>query len=247
MSSRIPRIHWPNPLSEGSTIELDATVAQHIVRVLRLGPGQPISLFDGSGLEAEGRLQQVLRKSVVVRLGAVRRVSLESPLRVTLAQAVCRSDRMDFALQKAVELGVSAIIPLVTARSRLPDDPRRLARKQAHWQGVIVAACEQSGRAHVPRCAPVQALDDWLQAKPAAVDMGLVLDPAASCGLRRSPQPRGKVTVLIGPEGGLSGAELERAMAAGFRSLRLGPRVLRTETAGMATLAALQVLWGDLG
>jgi 16S rRNA (uracil1498-N3)-methyltransferase len=234
-------------LSEGSTVELDATAARHIVRVLRLGPGQALSLFDGNGLEADGRLQQVARRSVAVRLGAVRRASLESPLQVTLAQAVCRSDRMDFALQKAVELGVSTIIPLMAARSRLPDDPRHLARKQAHWQGVIVAACEQSGRAHVPRCAPVQALDDWLQGEPLAADMGLVLDPAATCGMHDYPRPRGKVKVLIGPEGGLSHSELEQALACGFRSLRLGPRILRTETAGMATLAALQVLWGDLG
>lgn len=247
MSSRIPRIHWPHPLSEGSTVELDATAAQHIVRVLRLGPGQALSLFDGNGLEADGRLQQVARRSVAVRLGAVRRASLESPLQVTLAQAVCRSDRMDFALQKAVELGVNTVIPLIAARSRLPDDPRRLARKQAHWQGVIVAACEQSGRAHVPRCAPVQVLDDWLQGEPLAADMGLVLDPAATCGMRDCPQPRGKVKVLIGPEGGLSRSELEQALACGFLSLRLGPRILRAETAGMATLAALQVLWGDLG
>lgn len=247
MSSRIPRIHWPHSLSEGNTVELDASAAQHIVRVLRLGPGQAIRLFDGKGLEADGRLQQVARKSVVVRLEAVRCASLESPLQVTLAQAVCRSDRMDFALQKAVELGVSTIIPLMAERSRPPGDPRRLARKQAHWQGVIIAACEQSGRAHVPWCTPVQSLDSWLQARPAAVDMGLVLDPAAGCRLRDCPRPRGKITVLIGPEGGLSRAELQQATTCGFWPLRLGPRILRTETAGIATLAGLQVLWGDLG
>jgi len=247
MSSRIPRIHWPHSLSAGITIELDATAAQHIARVLRLGPGEAIRLFDGNGLEADGRLQQVERKSVAVRVGAVRRASLESPLHLTLAQAVCRGDRMDFALQKAVELGVSAIVPLMAERSRLPDDARRLARKQAHWQGVIVAACEQSGRAHVPWCAPVQRLNDWFQAEPPSVDMGLVLDPSAGSGLCDCPQPSGRVTVLIGPEGGLSRPELQQAVAVGFRSLRLGPRILRTETAAIAALAALQVLWGDLG
>jgi 16S rRNA (uracil1498-N3)-methyltransferase len=247
MAPRIPRIYSPPPLRQGAVLELRADAFQHLVRVLRLGPGDAIRLFDGQGLEFEARLEAVGRRSAQVRIGTGSPASVESPLEVILAQAISRGDRMDYALQKAAELGVSEIVPIVSARSRIPTDSDRIQRKRTHWQGVIAAACEQSGRAYIPPLQAVRTLPDWLEAGLLAGVQGLVLDPGAEAGLNDCPRPQGPVAVLIGPESGLTDDELAQARGRGLRPVRLGPRILRTETAGVAVLAALQVLWGDLG
>jgi 16S rRNA (uracil1498-N3)-methyltransferase len=166
----------------------------------------------------------------------------ESPLRITLAQAIARGEKMDWVLQKATELGVEAVVPLLTERTEVKLDAERSEKRSAHWRGVVIAACEQCGRARVPAIAAPVTLRDWLAGRATP---GWFLDPDAERGLR-DPEP-GELTLVVGPEGGLGDRDLASLRAAGFRGLRLGPRILRTETAGVAVLAALQALHGDLG
>lgn len=237
----VPRIFVPTPLTTGLELALPETAARHVARVLRLGVGSPVTLFDGSGGEYAARLTLVERREVRIEVGAHADREVELPLRVTLAQAVSRGDRMDLTIQKAVELGVSRIVPLRTARSApLPDGPR-LARRLDHWRGVVASACEQSGRNRLPEIGAIQTFTNWLEA--GGHGTGLVLDPAEGTPLYAMAPPAGAVTLLVGAEGGLSTSELEATRAAGFRALRLGPRVLRTETAALATLAQIQCLW----
>jgi 16S rRNA (uracil1498-N3)-methyltransferase len=182
---------------------------------------------------------------LTVAVGAERAVERESPLLLTLAQGVSRGERMDLVMQKATELGVTRLVPVLTERSVVRLDASQAERKLAHWRGIAIAACEQSGRNRPPEVSPPQALADFLRA---GVDSGtrLLLAPAAQLRLPEIPRPVTAVTVLIGPEGGLTQEEQERAMAAGFVGVRLGPRVLRTETAALAALALLQQEFGDL-
>ena len=248
---RTPRFHLPGPLRTGDTVDLPEPVFRHAVQVLRLRAGAPLILFDGGGGEYAARLCVVGRRQARAELGDFSPREAESPLDVTLAQAVSAGERMDFSLQKAVELGVRGIVPLLSERSApLPEGERR-DKRMRHWHGVIAGACEQSGRNRLARLHPPLTLAHWLGG-PQATGAGLrlVLAPEGDTGLGsltgREP-PAGPVVVLVGPEGGLSGAELAQARTAGFTALRLGPRVLRTETAGAALLAALGALWGDLG
>ncbi|HEY5789520.1 MAG TPA: 16S rRNA (uracil(1498)-N(3))-methyltransferase [Gammaproteobacteria bacterium] len=239
---RAPRVHVPGPLAAGSEVTLPEAAAHHLARVLRLAPGAELTLFDGSGGEYPATLLAVGRQRVSARLGAHLAREVELPLRVVLAQAVSRGDRMDLTLQKAVELGCAGIVPLLTARAApLPSGPR-LQRRLAHWQGIVTSACEQSGRNRVPAVAPPLALGAWL-AQPAA-GLRLVLDPDGGRPLRElAPPADGTLALLVGPEGGLAPEELAAARAAGCLPLGLGPRVLRTETAALAALAQVQCLW----
>ena len=239
----LPRFYCREALSPGAHVDLPEPVARHAVRVLRLPPGAPMVLFDGRGGEYLAHIQRIERDRVVAELASWTEVERESPLQVTLVQALQAGDKMDFTIQKAVELGVSAIVPVDSRRSVLKLAGERAARRVAHWQGVAASACEQCGRNQVPIVAPLERLDQWL-ARPADGALRLMLAPDAETTLA-GLAPAKQVQLLIGAEGGLDPQEVIAARQAGFQAVRLGPRVLRTETAGLAALAALQALWGD--
>jgi 16S rRNA (uracil1498-N3)-methyltransferase len=237
---RIPRIHVPGPLAVDDVVTLPEAAAHHLARVLRLGPGAEVRLFDGSGGEYAATLTAVDRRRVETRVGAFDPREAELPFRVVLAQAISRGDRMDLTLQKAVELGVAAVVPLVSARAApLPSGDRR-ERRLAHWRGIVAGACEQCGRNRLPEVEPPRPLTEWLDRAPPGTR--LVLDPEAGVPLRELPLPEAPVTLLVGPEGGLADDELRRARQAGFVGVGLGSRVLRTETAALAALAQLHCL-----
>ena len=235
------RFYLPVTLQEGCETDLPETVAHHAVRVLRLLPGDALTLFDGRGGEYAARLLAVDKKRVCVRVGALQATERESGLDLRLAQGISSGDRMDYTVQKAVELGVRAIQPLQCSRAKVRFEEERAAKRLEHWRQVVVSACEQCGRNRLPPVAPVQELMTWLDQGAT----GILLDPGAEQRLRDLPCPQGPVTLLAGPESGLSDAERAAAKRAGFVPVRLGPRVLRTETAAVAALAAMQALWGD--
>ena len=239
----LPRFYCRAALSPGAHIELPEPVARHAVRVLRLPPGAPMVLFDGRGGEYLAHIQRIERERVVAELASWQDVERESPLAVTLVQALQAGEKMDFTIQKAVELGVRDIVPVESRRSVLRLSGDRAAKRVAHWQGVAASACEQCGRNQVPLVAPLEKLENWL-ARPADASLRLMLAPDADEALVDLP-PASAVQLLIGAEGGLDPQEVLAAKQAGFRPVRMGPRVLRTETAGLAALAILQALWGD--
>jgi 16S rRNA (uracil1498-N3)-methyltransferase len=241
----LTRIYFPDPIPDHGRCVLPAAKAHHLAHVLRLAEGDPVVLFDGRGAAHDAVITSCARGAVSVQVGARRDEQRESPLRVTLAQALSSGERMDYTIQKAVELGASAIQPLLAERCVVRLSGERAEKKRAHWQGVVVAACEQCGRNVVPEVRPLLAFRDWLQQPGPAGELRLMLAPGAANGLRDLSRPGGEITVLAGPEGGLSPTESGDALRAGFTPLRLGPRVLRTETAAVALLAALQALWGD--
>jgi len=234
------------------SLELPEGPGRHAARVLRLEAGDGLVLFDGQGGEYPACIERVNKDRVQVRLGAHRAVERESTLDLTLIQALQGGDKMDFTLQKAVELGVRRFQPVASRRSVVRLDGERAAKRLDHWQGVAVAACEQCGRNRIPQVLPVQSLEQSL-AREAAQDavagsprpLRLVLLPEAAQALTALPPPAGPVVFLVGAEGGLAPEESAAALAAGFTPVRLGPRVLRTETAGLAAVAAMQALWGD--
>lgn len=238
----ISRFHFPGSLPAGGEAALPEALAHHALRVLRLRDGEAVVLFDGSGGEVEAQLA-VRGKAVFAVLGARRACECESPLEVVLVQALAAGDKMDWVVQKAVELGVHAIQPVQAERSVLRLAGERAERRVAHWQQVAVAACEQCGRNRVPQVRPLQMLPAWLAAHRG--EHIQVLAPGGEGGLGAGPAPPGTVHLLVGPEGGWSEAELAAFDAAGCARVRLGPRILRTETAGLAALAALQARWGD--
>lgn len=242
--ARIPRIHSPEPLVAGTEVPLSATAAVHLQRVLRLSPDAALTLFDGRGGEYRARLSRMDRGGVHAAVLEHLPIERESSLRVTLGQGISRGERMDYVIQKAVELGVAAVQPLLSARCVVQLKGERQARRLAHWRGIAIAACEQCGRNTVPEIAAPLALSDWLA--EADETPGLLLDPDAERSVADLSLSGGAVRLLVGPEGGLTEAECKAARQAGFIGLRLGPRVLRTETAPVAALAALQALWGDL-
>jgi 16S rRNA (uracil1498-N3)-methyltransferase len=240
-----PRVYVDMDLGEGALLTLGDTVYHHLVVVLRRIRGDAVTLFNGRGGEYAATIETVARRKLEVRVGALRDVNRESALPVTLAQAVSKGERMDFTIQKAVELGVTTIQPLLSDRVVVRLDAERWARKQEHWQAVATAAAEQSGRTVVPRVAPVIELRDWVTACPSE-SLRLVLSPgAAQTPVRRAANQA--VVLLVGPEGGFDDSELSLVDLVGFTGLALGPRVLRTETAGMVALAVIQSQWGDLG
>ncbi|HYW05272.1 MAG TPA: 16S rRNA (uracil(1498)-N(3))-methyltransferase [Gammaproteobacteria bacterium] len=241
---RIPRIHCEQPLREGAIVTLEGQAARHVARVLRLGPGAALVLFDGRGGEFEAQIESAGRDGVTVRTGGRRRPRPESPLAVTLIQGVSRGERMDYAVQKAVELGVTRIDPVFCARSMVRLRGERLARRRDHWQGVARSACEQCGRAVLPEVRVPRPLDERLAQDPGD-GTRLLLDPAAERRLADLPPPA-RATLLVGPEGGLDEAEIACAGERGFTAVRMGPRTLRTETAAAAAIAVMQGLWGDM-
>ena len=241
------RFHYQGRLGNGSEVRLHADAAHHAIRVLRLAIGEPVVLFDGRGGEFEARITRIDRGEVSVKTGAHRDTERESRLHVVLVQGLSSGDRMDITLQKAVELGVAAMQPVATERSVVKLKDERAQRRLEHWQNLIVSACEQCGRNRVPEVFPVLDFADWLaQLSPTSpVEQArLLLSPAADQALK-ALQPPERIMLLIGPEGGLSPVEMQLAQSRGFRAARLGPRVLRTETAALAALSAIQALWGD--
>lgn len=240
---RGPRIHIAAELAAGGDVVLPEGPARHVARVLRLGPGAPLTLFDGNGCEARAVLVEAERKRVVAHIESVSEGQGESPLAVHLGQAISKGDRMDYAIQKAVELGVAAITPIYTEHGDVRLKGEREAKKLAHWQAVVASACEQCGRATLPPVHPPMALADWLALRNE--QLRLVLHPGTTGALEREDTPA-TAALLIGPEGGLSAAEVGNAQATDFAALTLGPRILRTETAPVVALALLQDRFGDL-
>ncbi len=240
-----PRIFLPVPLAADRVVELDDNARRHVVQVLRLRAGDRIVLFNGEGGEYPATIVEAGKRSVQARIDAFTDIERESPLVVHLGLGIAKGERMDFALQKATELGVTRITPLFTERVVVRLDERRLAKRLEHWHGVIVAACEQSGRNRLPRLHPAARLDDWLASRDEACR--LFLDPRAGQALPDRARPQGAVALAIGPEGGFSAPERTGLREQRFAGVRLGPRVLRTETAALTALAAVQLLWGDLG
>lgn len=241
--ARFHVIEAPGP---GAELPLPSVAAHHAARVLRLSPGDPVVVFDGTGGEYEAVITRIGRGEVLVRTGRFRADGPESPLRVTLAQGVSAGDRMDFTVRKSVELGVDRIVPVITGRSVVRLGGERADRRRAHWQGVAVSACEQSGRNRVPPVEEPVAFETWLAGlDPSGRETRLALATQGTRRLAELPAPAMGVLLLAGPEGGFSGPEMHLAQSRGFEPIRLGPRILRTETAGLAALAALQTLWGD--
>ena len=232
------------PLAEGSSLSLPEVAVAHLVRVLRLGPGDRVRLFNGDGNDYEAELESAGKRGAEARVLARIPVDSESPLSITLAQGIARGEKMDLILQKATELGVARIAPIVTERTEVKLDAERADKRAAHWRGVIASACEQSGRARLPELLAPRSLGDFLAADNSEVK--LVLDPAESQTLAQiQPDAGTTICLIVGPEGGLSERDLAAARAADFSGLRLGPRILRTETAALAAIAGLNALYGD--
>ncbi|MBB2493916.1 16S rRNA (uracil(1498)-N(3))-methyltransferase [Aquipseudomonas ullengensis] len=237
---RLSRFFIDAPLSLGQH-ELPETQAHYIGRVLRHAVGDTVQLFDGSGQEFLGELIEVGKKNVRVELREQLKGQAESPLQVHLGQGLSRGERMDWAIQKATELGAAQITPIVSERCEVRLKDERADKRLAHWRQVAISACEQCGRSVLPVIQPPVLLADWL--KQTTADLKLVLHPVAE-PLASHAKPA-TLAFLIGPEGGLSDSEVEQAKAAGFHAARLGPRVLRTETAPVVALSVAQQLWGD--
>ena len=256
----IPRFHVPVPFTLPATLDLPEAAAHHAARVLRLRSGDAVTLFNGAGGEYAARITAIGKRDVTVAIERHDLVERESPLQVTLVQAVSSGERMDLTIQKAVELGVARIVPVESERSVVRLKGERAEKRVAHWQQVVGSACEQCGRNRIPEVSMISPLDVWLAAEETSpwtdeVDrvgnrrssdaLRWVLLPGAHTALRDLPRPQKPIELLVGPEGGLTDAEADAAQRAGYQPVRLGPRVLRTETAAPALLAALQALWGD--
>lgn len=239
------RIHVEQALAVGITVTLPAQAGEHVARVLRLAVGDPLVLFNGDGHDYAATLAEVGKRHVTATLQGRAPVARESPLPLVLAQGVARGEKMDLIVQKATELGASAIVPLLTERSEVKLDGERATKRLAHWQAVIASACEQSGRAVLPRIAPPQPLAGWLGSLGDDAALRLALLPGTGTRARDLAMPAAGALLVVGPEGGLGERDIAALDAHGFRGLGLGPRILRTETAGLAALAALQALHGD--
>jgi 16S rRNA (uracil1498-N3)-methyltransferase len=237
---RLSRFFTDTPLSIGD-FELPEAQAHYISRVLRMGEGDAVQLFDGSGQEFRGSLLEVGKKRVSVQLTESFPGQTESPLHIHLGQGLSRGERMDWAIQKATELGVNEITPIFSDRCEVRLKDERADKRLLHWRQVAISACEQCGRSTVPVIHPPLLLADWL--KQAEADLKLVLHPVAEPMVSHAKPA--SLAFLIGPEGGLTDGEVETAQDAGFHAARLGPRVLRTETAPVVALAVAQQLWGD--
>jgi 16S rRNA (uracil1498-N3)-methyltransferase len=240
------RLHVAGTYTTGSRLRLDADRAHYLGRVLRLKTGARLLVFDGDGNEFAATLDDLEKRSATLRVDEKTQPSTETKLCVHLVQGMSRGERMDFVVQKATELGVKRITPVLTERGVVKLDRDRATRRRDHWQKVASSACEQSGRVRLPLIDTPLRLTTWLRNMPQTVDAQLILQPGAVTPLAETAPPATKVCLLIGPEGGFSASEVEDATRAGFRAVGLGPRVLRTETCAIAALAVMQSLWGDL-
>lgn len=242
---RVNRAYIDAPLGPGLVVQLPEHSGGHLVRVLRLREGDECVLFNGDGHDYSARIRAIGKRGIEAEVVASTRLHNESPLAITLLQGIARGEKMDLILQKATELGVNAIMPVQSERSEVKLDGARAEKRLAHWRGVVAAACEQCGRARIPQVSPPMSLTD-----AAAMD-GLpqsrhLLSPLADTGIDAVEPAMAALALAIGPEGGWSPRDLQSLADAGFSGLRLGPRILRTETAGLAAIAALQMRLGDL-
>ena len=243
---RTTRIHVEQPLALGAELALPAQAAEHVARVLRMNAGDALTVFNGDGFDYTTTLTSVGKRDVMVHVDGREAVANESPLRLTLAQAVARGEKMDLIVQKATELGVSRIVPLFTERSEVKLDAARAEKRLQHWRAVVASACEQSGRVRVPEVLPAVSLQAWLESLADDGAQRLALLPEGTLRARDIGFSAAGGWLVVGPEGGLGERDVSMLQQARFQGLRLGPRILRTETAGLAALAALQALHGDL-
>jgi 16S rRNA (uracil1498-N3)-methyltransferase len=240
------RLFVSGQLINDAELVLEGDRARYLGRVLRLRVGDEITVFNGDGPEWSATIDAMTKSTATLRIGASHEVATESPLKIHLVQGISRGERMDFVVQKATELGVKRVTPVLTEYGVVKLNEERAAKRQEHWQHLAASACEQSGRIRVPLIDLPTHLKDWFGNRPAEVDEQLILRPGATRPLAGIAAPKTKICVLIGPEGGFSDTEYEDAEVAGFRVVSLGPRILRTETAAVATLSVLQSQWGDL-
>ena len=239
-------------LKIGATVKLSDNAAAHATRVLRLEISDEIVLFNGDGNDYTCAITSIKKSEVLAIVKSFVKITNESPLDITLLQGISSGDRMDYTIQKAVELGVTTIVPIITTRSVVKLSAERTEKRLAHWQGVVHAACEQSGRAFVPTVAAPLTLSAWLATTPSPFKgegktppTRLLLNPIGAMRLAELEKPSGNIELLIGAEGGLSQSEIDTALSQGFQSVVLGARILRTETAALTAIAAMQTLWGD--
>lgn len=243
---RLTRIHVDTPLGAGQLVELPNHASAHLVRVLRLREGDACVLFNGDGHDYDARISRIDKRGAQAEVTATRRIDNESPLAITLMQGIARGEKMDLILQKATELGVARFIPVHSERSEVKLDGARAAKRLTHWRGVVASACEQSGRAIVPVVDEAAPLSQAVAAGRLPAQRHY-LSPLAADGINALAAPAEKsLLIAVGPEGGWSPRDLQLLDGAGFSGLRLGPRILRTETAGLAAIAALQLRLGDL-
>ncbi|MGL5669146.1 MAG: 16S rRNA (uracil(1498)-N(3))-methyltransferase [Shewanella sp.] len=242
---RVPRIYQPQPLAVNQQLNLNEDGAAHIGKVLRMGSGEHISLFNGDGHDYLAEIVDAGKKSVTVKVLSCEANPSESPLNLHLGQVISRGDRMEFTIQKSVELGVNTITPLFSDRCGVKLNGERLEKKIQQWQKIVISACEQSGRSQVPIVRPAMELQEWCSEPTSALKLNL--HPRAAHGINGLDLSHTRVRLLIGPEGGLSAEEIAMTETYQFTDVLLGPRVLRTETASLTAITALQLRFGDLG
>ncbi len=243
---RTIRLHADLPLAVGCELALPPQAGEHAARVLRLIAGDPLTLFNGDGHDYQASIGAIDKRTITVRIASRQSLQNESPLPLVLAQGIARGDKMDLVVQKATELGVVRIVPLLTERSEVRLDGARASKRVLHWQSVAISACEQCGRARIPEVQPIQTLAGWLDELPDDGALRLALMPQATDTIPGLRFGHAGGVLVIGPEGGLGETDIRALEQRGFRGLRLGPRILRTETAGLAALSALQACHGDL-
>ena len=239
------RFFTDSPLAVDAEIQLSENAAAHATRALRLNVGDSATVFNGDGFDYECTLTSVKKNAVSVIISGAQQINNESPLRITLLQGISSGDRMDFTIQKAVELGVTRIQPINSQRSVVKLSAERAEKRIEHWQNVAISACEQSGRAYVPKVLPPLSLEAWLSQNPHTDTTRILLNPLGARRLIEIAKPASSIELLIGAEGGLSNAEIDMATSQQFQSIVLGPRILRTETAALTAISAMQSLWGD--
>ncbi len=239
------RFYSAEKLSIGAVVPLSTSAATHATRALRLNVGDKIKLFNGDGFDYNCELISIKKNEVISSVKSSQKIGSESPLSITLLQGISSGDRMDYTIQKAVELGVNAIQPISTERSVVKLSQERAQKRLEHWQNIVNSACEQSGRAFVPLVLTPVSLSHWLANNPAKSDTRILLNPVGAVKMADLAKPIGNIALLIGAEGGLSQAEINAATANSFQSIILGPRILRTETAALTAISSMQTLWGD--
>jgi 16S rRNA (uracil1498-N3)-methyltransferase len=232
-------------LVSGATVKLTENAATHATRALRLNVGDDIHLFNGDGFDYACELIVVKKNEVIAKVNASQARDTESPLNITLLQGISSGDRMDYSIQKAVELGVKQIQPIATERSVVKLSAERAEKRLDHWQNIVISACEQCGRATIPAVLAPKTLANWFAANPQSEMTRILLNPIGAKRLSELAKPNNVIQLLIGAEGGLTQAEIDLSITHGFQSVILGPRVLRTETAGPTAIATMQALWGD--
>lgn len=249
------RFFHPTPIQRNAEqVILDSAASHHAIQVLRLKSGEPVTLFDGTGGEFSGYLSQTSKSACVVTIEAYQPIERESSLAITLVQAICPNEKMDWIIQKAVEQGVTSIQPVTTSRTLVRLTGERISKRRQHWQKIIIAACEQCGRNQIPQLLPLQPLTDWLaqklqqkQENNPQPEHTIMLSPDAQLNFSELtlPESMRSTTLLTGPEGGFTTEEVNAAQLTGLTTVRLGQRILRAESAALAAIAAAQTLWGD--